>query len=397
VESKIIHKTYKFRLKPGDDQKKQFAQIAGVCRLVWNLCLEQRVTIYSSSRKSLNSYNQLPEVTQLRREYDWIEDIPAQALQQKVRDLDVAYKNFFEGRAGFPERKKKGKSADSFRFPQGFRIDNRRIYLPKVGWVGFFKSQSINGKLRHVTVSRNGDRWFASVSCEVAIPDVAPQQTAVGIDMGIAKLCAMSDSQIIENPKTLNRHKRKLAKLQRKLARKKKFSRNFNKIKVKITALHAKIADTRRDNIHKATTSIAKNHGLVVLEDLRVKAMSKSAKGTNDSPGRNVRQKAGLNRGILDAGWGEFRRQLEYKVAWANGIVVAVDPKNTSRRCPVCGHTAKENRMTQADFICLNCGHADDADVNAAINILRAGHARLACGEIGAVRPLGEAGTLKAA
>ena len=149
--------------------------------------------------------------------------------------------------------------------------------------------------------------------------------------------------------------------------------------------------------IHKTTTTIAKNHGLVVLEDLRVKVMSKSAKGRIDNPGRNIRRKAGLNRGILDAGWGEFRRQLEYKVGWANGVLIAVDPKNTSRRCPVCGYTAKENRMTQAGFVCVRCGHADDADVNAAINILRAGHARLACGEIGAIRPLYEAGTPKAA
>jgi transposase len=249
VKLKIVHKAYKFRLKPSDDQKKQFAQIAGVCRLVWNLCLEQRVIVYSSSRKSLNSYNQLPEVSQLRHEYDWIRDVPSQVLQQKVRDLDVAYKNFFEGHAEFPARKKKGKSIDSFRFPQGFQVDNRRIFLPKIGWVGFFKSQSIEGKLRHVTISRRG----------------------------------------------------------------------------------------------------------------------------------------------------KFRKQLEYKVPWANGVVVAVDPKNTSRKCPVCGHTAKENRLTQADFVCVWCGHIDDADVNAAINILRAGHARLACGEIGAVRPLDEAGTPKAA
>ena len=125
--------------------------------------------------------------------------------------------------------------------------------------------------------------------------------------------------------------------------------------------------------------------------------MSRSAKGSIDSPGKDVKQKSGLNRSILDAGWGEFRRQLEYKVDWAGGILIAVDSKNTSRRCPVCGHSAKENRLTQADFVCVACGHAGDADITAAVNILRAGHARLACGETGAVRPLGEAGTLKAA
>ena len=398
MKAKTIHKAYKFRLKLCIDQAKQFAQFAGVCRLVWNLCLEQRAAVYSSRRISLNSYRQLPEVTRLRREYDWVREIPAQVLQQKVRDLDVTYKNFFEGRAAFPERKKKGKSIDSFRFPQGFKIDNRRIYLPKIGWVGFFKSREIKGDLRHITVSRNGKHWFVSICCEVKIAvDVTTPKTAIGIDMGIRKLCAMSDGQIIENPDLLKQYRRKLAKLQRRLARKVKFSRNFYKAKAKIIALHTKIADTHRDFSHKTTTEIAKNHGLVVLEDLRIQAMSASAKGNPGKPGKNVRQKSGLNRSILDAAWGEFRRQLEYKLAWAGGVVVAVDPKNTSRKCPVCGHTAKENRRTQSDFVCVACGYAGDADVNAAVNILRAGHARLACGEIGAVRPLDETGTLKAA
>ena len=247
-----------------------------------------------------------------------------------------------------------------------------------------------------LSVSRTGKHWFVSVCCEVGIDRATPQAKTVGIDMGIKKLCAMSDGTVVENLDLFDRYRRKLAKLQRRLAKKKKFSINFYKIKAKITALHIKIANARRDYIHKETTKIAKNHGLVVLEDLRVKAMSKSARGTVENPGRMVKQKSGLNRVILDASWGEFRQQLEYKVDWAGGIVVAVDPKNTSRKCPVCGYTAKENRRTQADFLCVNCGHADDADVNAAINILRAGHARLACGEIGDGQ-LCEAGTPMAA
>ncbi len=394
---KTINKAHRFRLKPDTGQEHQLARIAGVCRLVWNLCLEQRKTVYASRRITLNSYRQLPDVTILRGEYDWIQEIPSQVLQQKVRDLDIAYKNFFEGRAAFPEQKKKGKSVDSFRFPQGFKIDNRRIFLPKIGWVGFFKSQGITGKPKHMTVSRNGKHWFVSVCCEVDIADAVPKSKAVGIDMGIAKLCVLSDGTIVENPKIIARYSRRMATLQRRLSRKVKHSHNFLKQKAKITALHTKIANTRRDFIHKTTTTIAKNHGLVVLEDLRVKNMSKSAKGTVENPGKMVKQKFGLNRSILDAAWGKFRRQLEYKVGWANGMVLFVDPKNTSRRCPECGHTAKENRLTQADFICVACGYAADADITAAGNILRAGHARLACGEIGAVRPHGEAGTLKAA
>jgi IS605 OrfB family transposase len=390
---KTIHKAYKFRLKPTHAQEEQCSRIAGVCRLTWSLCLTQRVLEYSSHKRSLNSYKQNPEITQLRHEYDWIKEVPSQVLQQANRNLDQAYTNFFKGLADFPEFKKKGKSRDSFRFPQGFVLDNRCIFLPKIGWIGFFKSQRVKGIPKHVTVSRNGKHWFVSICCEVEIADAAPKVKDIGIDMGIVKLCAMSDGAIVANPDCLKKFQAKLAKLQRRLARKKKFSKNFHKQKAKITALHIKIADARRDKIHETTTGIAKNHGLVVLEDLRIKNMSKSAKGTLENPGSHVKQKSGLNRSILDAGWGEFRRQVEYKVAWSGGIVVAVDPKNTSRRCPVCGHTAKANRLTQADFVCVNCGHADDADVNAAINILRAGHARLACGEVGAVRPLGEAGT----
>lgn len=376
---RIIHRAYKFRLKATPEQTRQFSQIAGVCRLVWNLCLEQRHLAYTVARKSLSSFSQLPEVTALRKDYDWISSVPSQVLQQKVRDLDVAYKNFFAHRTDFPKRKKKGKSVDSFRFPQGFKIDNRRVFFPKIGWVGFFKSQKIKGEPQHVTVSRQGKHWFVSICCEVerAIPERKSKDT--GIDMGIAKLCALSDGTVIENPVVFGRYRLKLAKLQRRLARKVKFSRNFYKAKAKITALHTKIANTRRDFTHKTTTEIAKNHGLVVIEDLRIKAMSASAKGNSTKPGKNVRQKSGLNRSILDAAWGEFRRQLEYKLDWAGGILIAVDPKNTSRKCPVCGHTAKENRRTQSDFVCVACGFADDADVNAAGNILRAGHARLAC------------------
>jgi len=396
-KSRHLLKAYKFRLKATPEQAGQLSQIAGACRVVWNVCLRQRVDAYANLRKSLYSSSQIPEVTLLRGEYDWLESAPSQVLQQKVRDLDAAYKNFFEKRADFPEQKKKGKSADSFRFPQGFKIDNRRVFLPKIGWVGFFKSRAIAGTPRNVTVSRKGKHWFISICCEVEQDDPVRSGKEVGIDMGIDKLCAQSNGEIVENPKAFKRYKQKLAKLQRQLAKKKKFSANFRKIKAKINALHTKIANARNDNIHKTTTKIAKNHGLVVIEDLRVKAMSKSAKGSKEKPGKKVKQKSGLNRSIQDAGWGEFRRQLEYKLDWNGGILIAVDPKNTSRRCSVCGHTAKENRLTQADFICVKCGHTDDADVNAAINILRAGQARLACGEIGAVRPLNEAGTLKAA
>ena len=163
-------------------------------------------------------------------------------------------------------------------------MDNRRIFLPKIGWIGFFKSREIRGTIRHITISRYGMHWYVSVTCAVEIPSEASKAAAVGIDMGVKKLCALSDGSIVENPDCLQQHGKQLARLQRRLAGKQKYSRNFFKLKAKITAIHAIIADTRKDHAHKTTTAIAKNHGLVALEDLRVKADEQIGEGIDRQP-----------------------------------------------------------------------------------------------------------------
>ncbi|HEJ9401396.1 TPA: transposase, partial [Proteus mirabilis] len=173
---------------------------------------------------------------------------------------------------------------------------------------------------------------------------------------------------------------RKLARLQRKLSRKIKFSANWQKQKRKIQRLHSHIANIRKDSLHKVTSEISKNHAMIVIEDLKVSNMSKSAKGTTERHGRNVKAKSGLNRSILEQGWYEMRRQLEYKQLWRGGQVLAIPPAYTSQKCACCGHTAKENRQSQSQFECLECGYTANADINAARNILAAGHAVLACG-----------------
>ncbi len=166
------------------------------------------------------------------------------------------------------------------------------------------------------------------------------------------------------------------------MARKMKFSANWRKEKTNVSRIQRKIANIRSDMLHKASTTISKNHAVVVMEDLRVVNMAASAKGIAEQPGANVRTKSGLNRRILDQGWGEFRRQLYYKLEWSGGALVLVDPRNTSRTCAQCGHISRENRQTQTAFRCVACGHAANADTNAAINILRrAGSARIACGD----------------
>ena len=160
-----------------------------------------------------------------------------------------------------------------------------------------------------------------------------------------------------------------------------KFSNNWKKAKANVQKIHARIGNARRDYLHKATTTISKNHAMVCIEDLQVRNMSKSAAGTTETPGKNVRAKSGLNKAILNKGWFEFRRQLDYKLAWNGGQLVAVSPRNTSRTCPCCGHVAKDNRLSQARFERVECGFEENADLVGAINALRAGHARLACAD----------------
>ena len=181
----------------------------------------------------------------------------------------------------------------------------------------------------------------------------------------------------------LKKYQDKLASAQRKLAKKTKFSNNWKKQKAKINRIHTKIANIRRDFLHKTSTELSKNHALIVIEDLKVKNMTRSAKGTLDEPGRNVKAKSGLNKSILDQGWYEFRRQLEYKQKWAGGEVLAVPAHHTSQICPSCSHVSSDNRQTQAHFECVECGYTNNADIVGAINVLARGHRVLACGETG--------------
>ena len=165
------------------------------------------------------------------------------------------------------------------------------------------------------------------------------------------------------------------------MSRKTRFSRNWKKAKARVQKIHCRIGNARCDYLHKTTTAISQNHAMVCIEDLQVRNMSRSAKGSIERPGQRVRAKAGLNKAILDQGWFEFRRQLDYKLAWRGGYLIAVPPCNTSRTCPACGHVSAANRQTQARFACVACGFEGNADVVGAINVLRAGHARLACAD----------------
>jgi putative transposase len=382
---------FKFELRPNGEQKHQMRCFGGSCRYVFNKALALQKERFERGEKKLSYAELCREITGWRNgeETPWLKEAPVHPLQQTLKDLDRAYRNFFAKRAEFPKFKKKGQK-ESFRYPdpKGIKLEeaNSRILLPKLGWIRYRKSREVLGVVKNVTVSQCCGKWFAAIQTqrEVEKP-LHPAPSMVGVDLGIAKFATLSNGKVFEPTNSFKKNRRRLAHLQRRMKRKKKFSNNWKKAQTKVKRLHQKIACIRNDYLHKTSHEISKNHAIVVLEDLKVANMSKSASGSIENPGRNVKAKSGLNRSILDQGWYELRRQLEYKEEWRGGLVIAIAPQNTSQRCAECQHVSAENRKTQAAFECEACGHAANADLNAARNILAAGHAVLACGE----KPLG--------
>jgi len=299
-------------------------------------------------------------------EYGFLKECPSQVLQQKLKDLERAFKDCFDRNQPLkrtPVFKKRGLN-DGIRFPQGFKLDNRRIFLPKIGWIGFHKSCDISGTVKNITITNRGGKWFASIQVEQMVEiGKHPSDSEIGIDAGIKCFVALSDGTLIEGVHSFRRHEERLAREQRR----------------KISKLHHKIANVRSDFLHKLSTDISKSHAKVFLEELQIKNMSSSAKGSIEEHGRRVKAKSGLNKSILDQGWFEFRRQLNYKLLWMGGMLAEVNPRHTSQQCSCCDHTAKENRLPQDVFRCQLCGYEENADINAAKNILTVGQTGMAC------------------
>lgn len=391
---------FKFELRPDGQQERQMRRFAGSCRFVYNKALALQRERFEQNEKKLSAFalNNLLPAWKALPGTAWLSDSPSQALQQALKDLDRAYQNFFTKRADFPRFKKKGQS-DSFRYPQGCKLDqsNSRLFLPKLGWVRYRNSRAVLGEVKNVTISQSCGKWYVSIQTEREVDVPTHQGNAVGIDMGIARFATLSDGTHCEPLNSFRKHETALSKAQRAMSRKTKFSNNWKKAKARVQKIHSRIGNARRDYLHKTSTTISKNHALVCIEDLRVRNMSKSAAGSTEKPGKQVRAKSGLNKAILDQGWFEFRRQLDYKLAWSGGHLIAVPAKNTSRTCPCCGHVSADNRQTQARFACVKCGYENHADLVGAINVLRRGeamlrnegqdHARIACEVSGATRP----------
>jgi len=371
---------FKYELIPDGNQQRDMHRFAGSCRFVFNKALAQQQANHAAGNKFIRYVEMANQLPAWKSEFAWLKESPSQALQHALKNLDRAFVNFFEKRADCPRFKKRG-YRDSFRFPQGFKLDqaNSRVFLPKLGWLRYHNSRDVLGTVRNVTVSQRNGKWFISIQTAREVEQPVAQGDAVGIDLGVIRFATLSNGIVVPPLGLYKRYAPALRKAQQAMSRKKKFSNNWKKAKAKGQSIHVRIANARRDHLHKASTTISKNHAMVTVEDLQVSNMSRSATGSAEQPGRKVRQKAGLNRSILDQGWAEFRRQLEYKMLWQGGLLLAVPPHNTSRTCLQCGHVSKDNRKSQAVFACVKCRYSENADIVAAINILRAGHARLAC------------------
>ena len=409
-----INKAYKFRLEPNAEQGVMLTQLVDSARLVWNQILAASFEMFAKG-EFINATNLVNKITGLKNnpEFAFLKSQSnAVSLQQKTRDLASAWARFFDPKvhARHKENKKKPKKPKFFKLADGTeiqrrplmpqwkrksdqndsmrlvqfdkycRVEGNRVKLPNgVGFVKFRKSQDIIGTIKNVTISKKSGHWYVSFGCERELDQnpIHPSKSAIGIDLGVTKLITTSDGQHIKPKNSFKANQVKLAKLQRQLSRKVLFSQNWKKQNSKIQKLHHHIANIRHDYLHKITTTISKNHAMIACEDLKVANMSKSASGSMENKGRNVKAKSGLNKSILDQGWGMMIDMLEYKQQWRGGLLIKVNPRFTSQTCFDCKHIAKENRQTQARFECVKCTYVANADVNAARNILAAGHAVL--------------------
>lgn len=383
----LQRKAFKFRLKTNQSTESLLGRIAGSNRFVWNKALALQKERLGKKEKRL-SYGELcKELVRWKQEEGtaWLEEVPSQTLQQTLKNLSTALSEGLSPKSlkRFPKFKKKGVH-DSFRYPQGIKLDGNCIFLPKVGWMKFFKSREVVGTLKNATVSQKGSHWYVSLQTEQEVqPSRHPSSSMVGMDVGVKKLAVLSDGTVFQPVNSFKKHFKQLARAQKALARKQRGSNNYKKQKSRVNRIHTQIGNTRLDYLHKITTQISQNHACVVIEDLKVSPMSRSAKGDEAKPGKNVKAKSGLNRSILDQGWYRLRTLLSYKLSWLKGELITVDPRYTSQRCSSCGHLDSNNRTSQARFCCVVCGYELNADHNAARNILAAGHAVLACGDIG--------------
>ncbi len=369
------------RLIPGSESKaRKLAGQAGACRFVWNHFLGE-------NRKQMELWQRYPELaakpktsffslgvqfTKLRKEIDWLDEYSCAITRHALKYQSDAWQACFQSGKGFPKFKSKHGSNPSFTIPENIRIQDGKLYIQKIGWLRIQRKGGNpwpEGKPVKAAVKREAGKWYAVVCYEVEFSCNDNPITA-GVDRNVGQVAVVDSngSEVIHHMPELARKEARRKRYQRKLARQVKGSRRRYRTRLKLQKCFRHLKKTRDNWQHQVSREIADNAGLVVLEDLNTQGMTGSAKGTIDDPGKNVKARSGLNREILKTGWHGLEQKLQYKAE-----VIRISPACTSQACSACGHVSKENRTSQAVFRCVACGHAENADLNAARNMLASG------------------------
>jgi putative transposase len=351
---KTATRSHKIELDPTCKQKVYFSKACGIARFTWNWALNKWEEAYKAGHK-INALQLKKEFNKLKEmEFPWVYEVTKYACQQPFLYLQKAFQGFFDKRTKYPKHKKKGIHDSFYIGGDQVKIVGKYVKVPNLGWVRLKETLRFVGKINSVTVSRIADRWFISVSVETSqLPAACESQAVVGIDLGLKAFATFSNGTTIEKNQPLQKKLKQLRRLQRGLSRCKERSQNRKKAKARIAKLHYKIANSRKDFLHKVTTGLTEEYKHIVIEDLDISEMVKKKR---------------ISRPILDSGWHEFRRQLAYKASLrGNRVYIADKWYASSKRCSCCGHCKEELALSERVYTCTECGLTIDRDLNAAL------------------------------